>query len=262
MRRVLVGILLLATAAIAARADEWNKQFSVTGKPAVVVTADDGSIQVTPTAQGQVRATVTTSGYRISEDDVRVEARQEGNRVEINIRKMQRAHVGIGVFLLRIELSVPKESDLELHTKDGRIEVSDLKGAQNLGSGDGRIEAHGLDGTLKADTRDGRINVDGRFDALTAHTGDGSIEATVRPGSRITNSWSLRTGDGSIRVQLPGDFAADLDAHTGDGHISCDLPLTVAGTYRSEGTVRGKLNAGGPTLELRTGDGSIRVTKF
>jgi hypothetical protein len=60
-------------------------------------------------------------------------------------------------------------------------------------------------------------------------------------------------------VNLAPDLSADLELHTGDGHIGVDLPLTVNGT-QNEHEVRGKLNGGGPSLTVRTGDGSIHVS--
>jgi hypothetical protein len=51
---------------------------------------------------------------------------------------------------------------------------------------------------------------------------------------------------------------AELDAHTGDGHVSLDFPVTVSGRL-STSNIRGKLGNGGPELTLRTGDGSIRL---
>ena len=40
-----------------------------------------------------------------------------------------------------------------------------------------------------------------------------------------------------------------------------DLPVTVNGSIERS-SIRGKLNGGGPLLEITTGDGSIRVSKF
>jgi hypothetical protein len=60
---------------------------------------------------------------------------------------------------------------------------------------------------------------------------------------------------------VPGNLAADVDLHTGDGHIDLDLPVTTEGKIR-EGEVRGKLNGGGNLLVIRTGDGSIRLRKI
>jgi hypothetical protein len=59
---------------------------------------------------------------------------------------------------------------------------------------------------------------------------------------------------------VPENLAADVDLHTGDGHIDLDMPVTAAGKIR-QGEVRGKLNGGGNLLVIHTGDGSIRLRK-
>ena len=70
----------------------------------------------------------------------------------------------------------------------------------------------------------------------------------------------MRTGDGNLTVRLPSDFSADLDAQTSDGRVVIDVPVVTTGPLH-ENSVRGKMNAGGMTLELRTGDGDIRLEK-
>jgi hypothetical protein len=73
----------------------------------------------------------------------------------------------------------------------------------------------------------------------------------------------LRTRDGSVSLRLPQDIAADLDAHTGDGRIDSDFPVTVSGSSLTDSkSVRGRLNGGGPLLEIRTGDGSIHISRY
>ena len=75
-----------------------------------------------------------------------------------------------------------------------------------------------------------------------------------RPG------WRLETGDGSVSLTVPGELAADVDLHTSDGHIDLDMPITTEGQIR-QNEVRGKLNGGGSSLTIRTGDGSIHLRK-
>jgi hypothetical protein len=55
-------------------------------------------------------------------------------------------------------------------------------------------------------------------------------------------------------------MSADLVVDTGDGHVRVDFPVTVTGSLK-ENHIRGKLNGGGPLLELRTGDGNIVLGK-
>jgi Putative adhesin len=95
---------------------------------------------------------------------------------------------------------------------------------------------------------------------LRAKSGDGSIDVEARHGSKMDSSWSVRSGDGSIEVALPGDLAADLEATTGDGHITSDIPITVEGII-SKSRVHGKMNGGGQELIVHTGDGSIRLRR-
>jgi Putative adhesin len=95
---------------------------------------------------------------------------------------------------------------------------------------------------------------------LTLHSGDGNIDAEAEAGSKNTTGWNLHTGDGNIALRLPSDFAADLDAETGDGRVNIDLPL-MTNESAKERIVRGKINGGGSPLELRTGDGNIDLEK-
>jgi DUF4097 and DUF4098 domain-containing protein YvlB len=207
----------------------------------------------------QVQVRVTASGYRIG-DEVRVSERQTGNRVEVEVR-VPHKHVVIGISARSVEIDValPRESDLDIHTGDGRIEVMDVKGDARLATNDGRIRVYRADGSLNASTGDGSIEADGRFDSLDVHTRDGHVRVSAQAGSKIGGiGWSVHTKDGRVDVLLPDKFAAALDAETHDGHVTVDIPLETSGQI-GHSRVRGKLNGGGPALRIRTGDGSIRV---
>ncbi len=276
----LIGLVLLGLAvAVPARADDWSKKYGVSGRPDFHFNVNDGKIDILSSDSKEIEAHVWTSGWRIP-DDVKITESQSGDHVTIDVR-VPNLHFNFGVNhrSLHVELRVPREIDLDVHTGDGSITSQALSGRIHLDSGDGNIEASGFkgdiklhtgdghiegtqfEGTLFADTGDGRINVRGRFDALDIHTGDGNIEAAVENGSQISGSWSLKTGDGNIVLRVPETFHADLDAHTGDGHISLDFPVTVSGSL-SNSSIRGKLAGGGPSLMLRTGDGSIRLERL
>ena len=110
--------------------------------------------------------------------------------------------------------------NVDLHTGDGSITVEGLKGDIKLRTGDGSVEARGLDGKVNADSGDGHIKLEGRFDSLNIRTGDGGVEAHANNGSRMNSAWNIHTGDGSVDMTLPGDLQANIDASTGDGHIS------------------------------------------
>ena len=258
-------------------ADEWSHQYAVKGVPDVHVKTDDGSVRVAVAAGSQVAARVTTTGWRIAPDEVTVTESQRGDRVDIAV-KLPHHHFGFGLGhrSLEIALQVPKQTNLDVQTGDGSIDVEPVSGHVSLSSGDGSISAKGLagdvrmhtgdgsihasglDGRLTADTGDGHLTVEGRFELLDLGTGDGGIDAEVTPGSKVASPWSLHSGDGSITLRLPEDRGAAVEASTGDGHISLDKPLTVTGEVSSS-HVRGNLGAGGAPLKIHTGDGSIRL---
>jgi hypothetical protein len=273
----LAGLALAALAAAPAGGDEWSHQYPLKGRPDLHVRADDGGVRIEVGAGAQIDARVTTEGWRIAPGEVAITERQTGDRVDIEVR-LPKDHLGFGIGhrSITVALRVPKEADLEVHTGDGSIEVhavsgqarlstgdgsitaDGLQGEIRLHTGDGSIRATGLSGRLEADTGDGSMNVRGRFDVLNLRSGDGGIQAAAEAGSRIEAAWSLSSGDGSITLRLPEGLGADLDAHTGDGSISIEKPVTVTGTVR-ENTARGKLGPGGLPLQVHTGDGSIRL---
>jgi hypothetical protein len=245
-----------------ALADEWSKKFSVSGKPSLRVDANDGSVQIRTWDRKEIEARVTTVGWRLSPDEVRVIDHQTGDRVELELRIPHRPFsVMFGRRSIRVEIQVPRELQSDIHTGDGAITVEGLHGETHLSTGDGHVDVEALDGILEVNTGDGKIRARGRFDLLNLHTGDGSIEADIANGSRMNSAWTVRTGDGHVTLRLPTNFSADLDVHTGDGHIQSDLPVTVSGA-RHEHELRGRLNAGGQLFTVRTNDGSIRLERL
>jgi DUF4097 and DUF4098 domain-containing protein YvlB len=275
----LAGLAVLGCVASPARGDEWSHRYPVKATADVHVKTDDGSVRIESTDAAEVAAHVTTEGWRIATGEVEITESQAGDRVEIAVHLPNHNNwLSFGHRSVRVVVQVPKHADLDIRTGDGSVEVqpvsgrlsistgdgsitaSGLEGDIRLHTGDGSIRASGLGGQLKADTGDGHMTIGGRFDLLDLSTGDGGIDADVQPGSRVATAWSLRSGDGGIKLRLPEDLGAELDAHTGDGHISLDKAIAVSGSI-SASTVRGKLGAGGQPLKIHTGDGSIQLQR-
>jgi Putative adhesin len=298
-RTVLVSTTLLAAAAIAplAHAEEWTKSYPVSGRAQVRVETNDGAVKIYTGDSKQVEFRVLYDGYELNKN-LHVDSRQNGDSVEINARVSGHWGFSWGGHgrNVRIEVHMPKDADLQVDTGDGSVEtesvngrvkihtgdgsvraqavsgdvdidtgdgsitVDGAKGDVRLRTGDGHVQARNLDGKVDATSGDGHITISGRLDALNVKTGDGSIDANIQPGSKVNSGWSIRTGDGSVDVVLPADLQVNIDASTNDGHISSGLPLTVEGTF-SNSQIHGKMNGGGQSLTVHTGDGSIRLSK-
>ena len=290
-------ILAAATLVPGARAEEWSKSYTISGRAQVRVDTNDGAVRIATGDSKQVEFRVIYEGYELNKN-LHIDSRQDGDSVQLNARvtghwgfSWGRGHRGP-----RIEVRMPKDADLQIDTGDGSVETQPLrgrvkihtgdgsvrvqavdgnvdidtgdgsitvegaKGDIRLHTGDGHIEARNLDGRVDANSGDGHIKIDGRLDALNVKTGDGSIDARVEPGSKLSGGWSIRTGDGSVDLVLPADLQANIDASTNDGHISLGIPVTVEGTF-SNSQIHGKMNGGGQSLTIHTGDGSIRLSK-
>ncbi len=277
---LLTGMAVAALAASPVQGDEWSHRYPLKGKPNVVVKTDDGSVRVETHDAAEVLAQVTTRGWSIGPGEVTITESQSGDRVQVEVRLPQvRLDWGLHNHSVEVVLKVPKESDLDVKTGDGGVHVQPVSGRLNISTGDGSITAEGLQGEIRlhtgdgairasglsgrlnADTGDGRMSVQGRFEALDLSTGDGGIDVELEPGSKVATAWSLTSGDGGITLRVPEDFGAELDAHTGDGQIVLEQPVSVSGKI-SASKVRGTLGAGGQPLKIHTGDGSIRVSRF
>ncbi len=262
MKSAVFTLLVLGLAAtLTASADEWSKNYNVNGKPSLRVETSDASIHVSTWDQNTISAKVTTERYKIGEGGIKIEERQNGDSVEIEVRYPHHGfNIEWGNRRVDITIQMPREGRVNLRTGDGNIEVAGLKGEMDLHTGDGSEILDGVDGTLRAITGDGHIRAHGRFDGLELKTGDGHVEVTAAAGSSLSTSWRLETGDGNVVLEVPGNLAADVYLHTGDGHIDLDMPVTTEGKMR-ENEIRGKLNGGGSLLTIRTGDGSIHLKK-
>jgi hypothetical protein len=253
--------------ALPARADEWSKTYTLTGKPDLRVDTSDANIHVSTWDQNTIEAKVTTTRYKIGDDGIRIEEHQTGDTVEIDVRYPHTHGFGVtidwgnhGGHSVEIDIHMPREGRVDLHTGDGKIDLGNFKGEMQLRSGDCSQEIDRVDGKLRATTGDGRIHANGRFDELDLKTGDGRVDAQAMTGSALAASWKLESGDGGVTLEVPENLAADVDLHTGDGHIDLDMPITTEGKIR-QGEIHGKLNGGGNLLVIHTGDGSIRLGK-
>lgn len=251
---ILTGCLLPSFAT----ADEWNKHWSTEAKPEIRVHAGDAAVVVQASDSNGVDAHVTTRGYSIGRSGVQITEHQTGDAIDIDVR-VPSSYFSMGEKSIRLELRVPREIRGDVHTGDGSIKLLGVHGALRVDTGDGSVRGEDLDGSLEARTGDGSVHVTGRFDDLQLHTQDGSVELEARAGSSLRSAWHLETGDGSVRIAVPSNFAADLELRTGDGHIQVNAP-GLAEAKRSEHELRGRLNGGGGTMLVRTGDGSITLT--
>jgi DUF4097 and DUF4098 domain-containing protein YvlB len=298
LKKVALPCVLVLTMPLASQAkpeEEYVKTYTVTAQPTVHIRVDDSRVLVVTSDANRVEFRVTSEGFTAIKigGKLHIDSQQNGNQVELTVH-VSPSVVFINTMRLSTEVRMPKNADLQLETSDGHVELSDvhgnivvhtsdggvkasqlsgtidirsndgdidadtLSGTFKLHSGDGKINAARLDGKCDASTGDGAIHVAGRFDSLDVKSSDGAVTARAEPGSKMSSIWSIKTTDGRVDMDIPKDLQADLDASTRDGHISLGLPVSMEGEIGKK-AVHGKINGGGPTLSIHSGDGSIRL---
>jgi hypothetical protein len=258
-----------------------ERRFSVEGKPDVKLSTRDGAIEIRSWDRPEVLVVVEKHAFsKQAASAMNISSSQDGNHVSVDAT-MSRGETLSSLFWgglgsAKLIVSVPAASDVQATTGDGSIDLQGVRGTLSLRSGDGSIQAREVSGTLAArsgdgsirldgikgvidvNTGDGSVVVNGAFTGVRARSGDGSIGIHAQAGSTTEADWDISSGDGSITVEVPEGFGAELDARTGDGHVQLEgVTLSNVSGELAPNRANGRLGAGGHEMRVRTGDGSI-----
>ena len=282
---VLVG---LATTVSGQTVDTVEQSFAVSGVPEIYVRNDDGRTELRSHDASTVEVCAVKEVERAREQaeaeklaaEVEVRIEQTGNRVSVQtVYPEARFHFWRDArVVVHIEIRAPERSDLdvevedgdlivqgfegelELTAEDGNMRVLDCGGRVAASAEDGDVELMGVHGDVSATLEDGDLSVQGTLSRLIADTEDGNMDIEVRQDSAMQGDWSVRAEDGRIRLSLPEGFAADLNVQVDDGSIEIDQPVTIQGRFSNK-KLSTQLNGGGHRLEIRSSDGSVRITE-
>ena len=115
----------------------------------------------------------------------------------------------------------------------------------------------GVTGTIRLDTQNGSLRLADLGGQVTARTSNGSLQVELSGSTWSGEGLDATTANGSLRVLLPETYNARLIASTNNGGMRVGRPVTVQGRIGKElDTV---LGSGGPTVRLRTSNGSLTI---
>jgi hypothetical protein len=188
------------------------------------------------------------------------------------------------------EVWVPHETTLKANSGSGDVTVDNLKSMLTVSTGSGNVKVNKVDGDVRANTGSGDVILDAIAGNVNGDTGSGNITlsmtgpGTVRLGTGsgdvtarnvhgglrihtgsgnvtadgdVTSDWNMETGSGDVRLQLPQTARFDLAAQTGSGDLRINREITLNGGSMDKHRMRGKVNGGGPLVELHTSSGNI-----
>lgn len=141
------------------------------------------------------------------------------------------------------QIKLPRELDsVDLNTINGAIKLSDITAAITVQTVNGLLTLENVAGVRKAQST------------------NGNIKATISGAG--SDGMEFKNVNGNIDLQIKGDLDADLDAASVRGAITIDDQFGVPVQKQVVGQkANGQIGTGGTPLNIKTVNGSIRLSK-
>ncbi len=270
-----IALVLLAAGCADAAEKTVDRTFTVSPGGSLIVDADSASVHVSGGDTNRVTVRMSARGSEEELASMKLDAFQKGDEVTLTMRRPEKrgwfnwsSWNGGG----HIEVTVPRNYGIKVHTGGGNVELRESTGSAILRTSGGDIVAKNVNGNVEAKTSGGGIFADtirGDVDADTSGGDlrllnvDGKIRGQTSGGSvqcslvGINRGISATTSGGSILLTLPRATTANIEAVTSGGEVTSELP--VASTQWQKSHVKGSINGGGQPIDVRTSGGSISV---
>ena len=251
MKRALCGGLPLAAALLVSgciHGDWGGNAFSATVSESRPLAKDgrfslentNGRVEVTGWDEARVSIEATKRArHHGALDEIRVEIDGEGDRVRVRTRYPRPRWMGGGGSVDYV-IRVPRTARVSIENVNGRVEVDRVAAEVEASAVNGSVEVREASGSVRAST----VN--------------GSVEAslvTLDPGGLSR----LHATNGSVRLTLPRDANAEIDAGTVNGSVRCDFD--VDGGRKTRRKLEGRIGAGGARFDLGTVNGSVNIDR-
>lgn len=251
---VLPVLLVASTGCDIAMADfkqketaEWRKTYQLQPGGHVEISNINGKIDVEPGSGNTLEVVAVKSARAASAEAAkqaleRIEIRETASpndvRVETHIQRGS-SFMGGGSLGVEYTVRVPAGADVKFTTVNGGIEINGIKGRISAETTNGGIKAYDVTGAIDASTTNGGVDVD------LAQVADGGVK--------------LGCTNGGIKLRLPGDAKATISARITNGGIDAG-GLQIQSSESSRRRLEGKLNGGGPRIEIEGTNGGIRIS--
>jgi DUF4097 and DUF4098 domain-containing protein YvlB len=237
--RTLTLCVVLVAGLPAAAGSRIERELALAPGGTFLLDTDAGSVTLAGTSESNVRVVITS---KVDDVESRFDFRFDElpGRVEVHAAKKGTklfSWFGWGDGGLRYEVRVPSDTDIEIQTSGGSIEVQTLQGQARLDTSGGSIRAAKVGGALEISTSGGSISIEDAEAGANAETSGGGI--TVE---RVRGNLHAETSGGSITIE---DVTGDVDAQTSGGSIR----ITQAG-----GRVSAETSGGSVTCAFRSGN--------
>ena len=266
---VITTVLMMSMGCGIGPTETQEYTFTVGDSVKVIVNSENSSIVVNAGPEEEVNVKATLRGT----DRLDYEINQEGDTITIKI-EVDTTWLSWGRGASAdIAITSPVNTEVEIDTSNGSIELDGIEGAVSTKSTNGRIVLENVKGDLNAETTNGRIKVDTLEGAAVLKSSNGSADVQNIVGEidietsngRISFSGELIPGgnnrlvtsNGAVVAKLQGNPSVSLDAETSNGDVESELAITV--TSMGDDRLVGTIGDGEADLYIRTSNGDVTI---
>jgi DUF4097 and DUF4098 domain-containing protein YvlB len=266
------GLLLCSVSP--ASADRIERHFKVAAHPVVTIHNPNGLVTVRAWTKPDVMVVVQRATSQVE-----VDAEQNGNRVDIQSRQVADTAAPDDL-RADLEISVPEDTELQIHNDSGGVNVSNVLGDINVDTIAAAVDLQDTAGYLTVKTVGGAFqclrcagrmevtSISGNFKFIDLHsvyvraqTSEGNIlfNGTFMPNA----TYVLKNYSGAIEVRFsPGD-SFDLMATSLKGKVNNEAKLEPSMHHHPKfgNALFGTFNSGRARVELNSFDGTINILK-
>ncbi|MGB7023363.1 MAG: DUF4097 family beta strand repeat-containing protein [Candidatus Acidiferrales bacterium] len=258
-------------------AHHLEKQFTVQSHPLITLHNPSGKVTISSWDKPEVMVVADHGSEKIE-----VDAEQNGNRIDV-VTHLLSENVSPEELRANYVITVPEDSELQIHNDSGAVGVSKILGDMNVETIAAGVDAEDIGGYLVVQTVGGafacmrctgRIEVhsisgdvrlvDDHSSSIFAQTSTGNI---VLDGDFLPNGiYRLKNYSGAINVQFsPGD-SFDVSATSLYGKVDNQAKLIPPNhpnqrPPRYSRSLFGSFNQGRAKLELSSFNGTINIHK-
>jgi DUF4097 and DUF4098 domain-containing protein YvlB len=223
--------------------EEFHQTYPLAANGRIELENINGAVHISVWDQNQVKVDAIKRArdeQRLKNEEIRIDAQPDSISIETHYRDngddWQTNHNPGSV---EYTLTVPRNARLdEIKLINGALDVTGVAGEVRASCINGRLVARGLGGRAKLETINGTLNAE--FD-------------------RVASELDLSSVNGSVRLTLPSDAKARIEATTVHGGIDNDFGLHTNDHHFVGHDLRGELGGGGTEIRLRNVNGSIDV---
>ena len=210
------------------------------GQRVVIDGRDNGGVHFVGWERNEVLVRAMVSAGAESRSDAQALAKEvrietSGDRVYADGPRNRRYYQ----WQVSYEVMVQRKMKVEAITTNGGVSVEGVEGRMDLQAVNGSIRLTDVAGDVRAETS------------------NGSVSAVLSGTTWRGNFLDLETTNGSVVLDIPRGYNAQLETGTVNGGMNIDFPVTVQGRIGRQ--ISTKLGNGGPRVRAMTTNGAVRI---